>query len=125
MGARDRRRQPRRRAGRARPTTRRSSTSCCGTSASPASCVWADRRCRLGGGRAFALYLALYAVGRFWIEGLRIDDANSFAGLRLNEWVMGVVLLGALTYLVAAARRRPRAASWSRRRAADLAEERA
>ena len=61
--------------------------------------VWADRRFRLGGGRAFALYLALYAVGRFWIEGLRIDDANSFAGLRLNEWVMGIVLLGSLTYL--------------------------
>jgi prolipoprotein diacylglyceryltransferase len=61
--------------------------------------VWADRRWRLGGGRAFALYLALYAVGRFWIEGLRIDEANSFAGLRLNEWVMGVVLLGSVTYL--------------------------
>ena len=61
--------------------------------------VWADRRWRLGGGRAFALYLALYAVGRFWIEGLRIDDANSFAGLRLNEWVMAVVLLGSVTFL--------------------------
>jgi prolipoprotein diacylglyceryl transferase len=61
--------------------------------------VWADRRWRLGGGRAFALYLALYAIGRFWIEGLRIDEANSFAGLRLNEWVMGVVLLGSLTFL--------------------------
>jgi prolipoprotein diacylglyceryl transferase len=63
--------------------------------------VWADRRWRLGGGRAFALYLALYAVGRFWIEGLRIDDANSFAGLRLNEWVMGVVLLASVGFLVA------------------------
>ena len=62
--------------------------------------VWADRRFRLGGGRAFALYLALYAVGRFWIEGLRIDEANSFAGLRLNEWVMIVVFLGAVAYLV-------------------------
>ena len=47
----------------------------------------------------FALYLALYAVGRVWIEGLRIDDANSSLGLRLNDWVMGVVLLGALAYL--------------------------
>jgi prolipoprotein diacylglyceryl transferase len=63
--------------------------------------LWADRRWRLGGGRAFALYLALYATGRFWIEGLRIDDANSFAGLRLNEWVMGVVLLGSVAFLVA------------------------
>jgi hypothetical protein len=31
---------------------------------------------------------------------LRIDDANTLLGLRLNVVVMGVVLLGALTYLV-------------------------
>ena len=62
--------------------------------------VWADRRFRLGGGRAFALYLALYATGRLWIEALRIDDASVLLGLRLNEWVMGVVLLGAVSYLV-------------------------
>ena len=64
-------------------------------------CLWADRRWKLGGGRVFALYVALYAVGRFWIEGLRIDDANTIAGLRVNEWVMGVLLLGAVGYLVA------------------------
>jgi prolipoprotein diacylglyceryl transferase len=62
--------------------------------------VWADRRFALGGGRAFALYIALYATGRIWIEALRIDDANTVAGLRLNVVVMGVVLLGAVTYLV-------------------------
>ena len=62
--------------------------------------VWADRRWRLGGGRVFALYLALYAVGRFWIEGLRIDDAGVLLGLRLNQWVMGTVLVGAVVFLV-------------------------
>ena len=62
--------------------------------------VWADRRFRLGGGRAFALYVALYATGRIWIEALRIDDANTLLGLRLNVVVMGVVLLGAVVYLV-------------------------
>jgi prolipoprotein diacylglyceryl transferase len=62
--------------------------------------VWADRRFRLGGGRAFALYVALYASGRIWIEALRIDEANTILGLRLNVVVMGVVLLGALAYLV-------------------------
>ncbi len=62
--------------------------------------VWADRRFRLGGGRAFALYLALYASGRIWIEALRIDDANTLLGLRLNVVVMAVVLVGAVTYLV-------------------------
>ena len=61
--------------------------------------VLADRRYRLGGGRVFALYLAAYAVGRIWIEALRIDDATMFFGLRLNDYVMGVVLLGALLFL--------------------------
>ena len=62
--------------------------------------IWADRRYRMGGGRVFALYVALYATGRIWIEALRIDDANTLLGLRLNVVVMGVVLLGALVYLV-------------------------
>ena len=62
--------------------------------------VWADRRWRMGGGRVFALYLGLYAAGRIWIEALRIDDANTLLGLRLNVVVMVVVLAGAVTYLV-------------------------
>ena len=61
--------------------------------------LWADRRWRLGHGRAFALYLALYAVGRFWIEALRIDEASTFFGLRLNEYMSVVVFLGASSYL--------------------------
>ena len=63
--------------------------------------VWADRRFRLGHGRAFALYLAAYAAGRAWIEALRIDDAQVFFGLRLNDYVMAVVFIGAVTYLYA------------------------
>ena len=62
--------------------------------------LWADRRWRLGHGRAFALYLALYAVGRSWIEALRIDEANRFFGLRLNDYVAIVVFVGAVTYLI-------------------------
>jgi prolipoprotein diacylglyceryl transferase len=62
--------------------------------------IWADRRWRLGRGRAFALYLALYAVGRSWVEALRIDDAHRFFGLRLNDYVAAAVFVGATTYLV-------------------------
>jgi prolipoprotein diacylglyceryl transferase len=61
--------------------------------------VWADRRWKLGGGRVFALYLGAYAVGRAWIEALRIDEANELFGLRLNEYVMAVVFVGAVIYL--------------------------
>ena len=69
--------------------------------------VWADRRFRLGHGRAFALYVAAYTAGRFWIEGLRIDEANHILGLRLNEWTSIVVFIGAVIALVVSARRHP------------------
>jgi prolipoprotein diacylglyceryl transferase len=69
--------------------------------------IWADRRFRLGHGRAFALYVAAYTVGRSWIEALRVDPANRLLGLRLNDWTALVVFLGAVTYLVLSARRHP------------------
>ncbi|RFU37499.1 prolipoprotein diacylglyceryl transferase [Actinomadura logoneensis] len=61
--------------------------------------LWAGRRYRLTHGRAFALYIAAYTVGRFWIEALRIDDAHHVAGLRLNDWTSIIVFLGAVAYL--------------------------
>lgn len=68
--------------------------------------VWADRRFRLGRGRAFALYAMAYTVGRFWIEALRIDPAHHILGLRLNDWTSIVVFAGALTFFLL--RRGPR-----------------
>jgi prolipoprotein diacylglyceryl transferase len=69
--------------------------------------ILADRRWRLGHGRVFALYVALYALGRLPIELMRIDPANEILGLRVNVWVSIVVFLGAVTYLVVSARRVP------------------
>ncbi|WP_410538963.1 prolipoprotein diacylglyceryl transferase [Streptomyces sp. KL2] len=69
--------------------------------------IWADRRFRLGHGRAFALYVAAYTVGRFWIEYLRIDEAHEIWGLRLNNWTSIVVFLAAVAYIVLSARLRP------------------
>jgi len=69
--------------------------------------IWADRRFRLGHGRAFALYVAGYTAGRVWIEALRIDTANEILGLRLNVWTSVIVLLLAVGYFVVSARRRP------------------
>jgi prolipoprotein diacylglyceryl transferase len=71
--------------------------------------LWADRRFRLGHGRAFALYVMAYTAGRGWIEYLRIDtvEANDVFGLRLNVWTSIVVFLGAAVYFVVVGRRHP------------------
>ena len=47
-------------------------------------------------GQVFAIYIAAYCLGRFFIESIRIDSANLFFGLRQNEWVsitVGVLAL--------------------------------
>ncbi|MGV9882901.1 prolipoprotein diacylglyceryl transferase [Streptomyces sp. NPDC003006] len=69
--------------------------------------IWADRRFKLGHGRAFALYVASYCAGRGWIEYMRVDDAHHVLGLRLNVWTAIVVFLLAVVYLVVSARTRP------------------
>jgi prolipoprotein diacylglyceryl transferase len=67
--------------------------------------IWAGRRWRLAHGQVFFAYMALYCLGRGWIEALRIDDAQSVLGLRLNVWTAIVVGLTGLGLFV-----------WSRRR---------
>ena len=60
-----------------------------------------DRRFRLGAGRVAALYVALYCLGRLWIEALRVDTAERILGLRLNIWTSILVGLAALAWFVA------------------------
>ncbi|MGA5041091.1 prolipoprotein diacylglyceryl transferase [Streptomyces capoamus] len=69
--------------------------------------IWADRRFQLGHGRAFALYVAAYCVGRGWIEYMRVDDAHHILGLRLNDWTALIVFLLAVAYMVLSAKKRP------------------
>ena len=45
-------------------------------------------------GQVFAIYIASYCLGRFFIESIRIDSANQFFGLRQNEWVS--IAIGAI-----------------------------
>nr|MBA3907062.1 prolipoprotein diacylglyceryl transferase [Pseudonocardiales bacterium] len=71
--------------------------------------VWADKRFRLGHGRAFAVYVAGYTAGRFVIEQMRTDYATRvFGDIRINVVVAAVVCVGALIYLVVV--RKPREA---------------
>ncbi|MFF4614630.1 prolipoprotein diacylglyceryl transferase [Nonomuraea jabiensis] len=73
--------------------------------------IFAGRRFALHHGRLFALYVAGYTLGRFWIEGLRIDPvggvdhAVTFLGLRINQWTSIVLFVAALAYFWLARKR--------------------
>ena len=49
--------------------------------------LWLGARGVLRSGGLFLFYVATYSFGRFWIEGLRIDESELIFGLRLNIWV--------------------------------------
>lgn len=61
--------------------------------------IWLDRRRVLKPGRLIWVYAAGYAIGRLWIEALRIDPATEILGVRINLWTMGALLLGSLLVL--------------------------
>lgn len=69
--------------------------------------LWADRRFRLGHGKVFGLYVALYTLGRFFIEALRIDSVNQVQGFRLNNYTSLIVFVLAVLWLVWLLRSRP------------------
>jgi phosphatidylglycerol---prolipoprotein diacylglyceryl transferase len=64
--------------------------------------IWADRRFKLGHGRLFALYVAGYCVGRFWVELMRSDTATLIAGIRVNSFTSTFVFIGAVIYIMVA-----------------------
>ena len=68
---------------------------------------WLERRTkgRLRPGSLFAVYLAGYGIGRFWIESLRIDPARMVFGVRFNLLLAAVVAGSALLWLLLVGRR--------------------
>ena len=48
-----------------------------------------------------AMYFIGYGVGRFWIEGMRIDEADHVGGLRFNQWVaLSMIVVGTIAMLL-------------------------
>ena len=66
-------------------------------------------------GYILALYLALYSLGRFFVEGLRVDPAHEIGPLRLNQVVAAVVFAVALIVLLRLRRRAPQEPQAARR----------
>ncbi|MCJ0978175.1 prolipoprotein diacylglyceryl transferase [Rhodococcus sp. ARC_M12] len=68
--------------------------------------VLVDRKYRIGHGRLFALYVAGYCAGRFWVELMRDDFATEIAGIRINSFTSAIIFVLALAYVVIATKGR-------------------
>lgn len=68
--------------------------------------VQLDKRFRIGHGRLFALYVAGYSFGRFFVELMRDDEATLVAGIRINNFTSALVFLAAIAYFVFATKGR-------------------
>ncbi len=66
-----------------------------------------ERRGQLRPGRLFAVYVAGYALGRFFVERMRIDFAHTIAGLRVNEWISVVAFVVAIGFVATGRFHRP------------------
>jgi prolipoprotein diacylglyceryl transferase len=67
--------------------------------------LFVEKRVRLRAGQAFALYVALYTLGRWYFETLRVDEATHVGGFRINEIVAPTVLVLAVIAFVVLGRR--------------------
>ena len=68
--------------------------------------LFIDRRWKLAQGSIFALYVAGYTLGRFWIELMRDDSATMILDQRVNTWVSALIFLAAVAVFFWLQRRR-------------------
>ena len=62
--------------------------------------LWIDRALRPKNGQLMVMYVIGYGLGRFWIEGLRIDSADEIGGLRWNQWMALGAVVGGTALLI-------------------------
>ena len=77
-----------------------------------AALIYIDRRFKIGHGRLFAMYVAGYCLGRFWIELMRSDvAAMPIDGIRVNTFTSTFVFISAVVYIMVAPKGREDPAS--------------
>jgi prolipoprotein diacylglyceryl transferase len=60
-----------------------------------------ERRINLRWGKAFAVYLIWYGLGRSFFEAIRVDPSEMFLGVRVNVWASwAAVILGIVLFLL-------------------------
>jgi len=70
-----------------------------------ATIVLLERTRGLKRGQAFALYVAMYTLGRFFFENLRIDPASELFGVRFNALLSAVLCVSSAIWFVWLGRR--------------------
>ena len=69
--------------------------------------IYLAAKLNLQWGRVFGLYLAVYSLGRVWIENIRIDPSEILFGLRINVWSAIIGLTIGILIIVVQGRRHP------------------
>ncbi len=82
----------------------------------------AERHLRIRKGYLIFVYAALYTVGRFFTEHLRVDEAHRYLGLRLNDWVSIGVFVVSIAILMVWGRLPPEAPDAARAHVPDRGE---
>jgi prolipoprotein diacylglyceryl transferase len=67
--------------------------------------LFLERRFNLRWGRAFAVYLIWYGLGRSVLESIRVDPSEMFLGIRSNVWASFAAIVLGMVILIMAARR--------------------
>jgi prolipoprotein diacylglyceryl transferase len=60
-----------------------------------------ERKINLRWGKAFAVYLIWYGLGRSFFESIRVDPSEMFLGIRVNVWAsFAAILVGVVLFFV-------------------------
>ena len=63
--------------------------------------LFLERKINLRWGKAFAVYLIWYGVGRSFFESIRVDPSEIFLGIRTNVWAsFAAILVGLLIIII-------------------------
>lgn len=63
--------------------------------------IVADKKKWLKPGQILPLWIALYGIARFIVEGMRIDEASLILDIRVNHWVSGAaVIVGGIWFVI-------------------------
>lgn len=69
--------------------------------------LWIDRVMQPRWGKLFGLYLIYYSIGRYFIEGMRIDPSDIYFGLRTNQWMALLSIVAGIALIIVQNRRHP------------------